>query len=171
MAILNDILNRVLGGNASAGSLADDFHAVTQNAPTDVISKGLQAALNSNETPAAGQMIGQMFEQSSPEQRAAMLNQLIAALGPSAQGVLGGILGSILGTGVPRNRRLSTSQKVAREVTRTVRVSPRSLPLERGRISMVAGSNAGSKPIATSAMAGAKSSCARPMTLIGKSQG
>ena len=103
MAILNDILNRYLGGNASAGSAADDFHAVTQDAPTDVISKGLQAALNSSETPAAGQMISQMFEQSSPEQRAAMLNQLIAALGPSAQGVLGGILGSSLGGAVAPN--------------------------------------------------------------------
>lgn len=129
MSIVNDILNRYLGGNASAGSTADDFHAVTQNAPTDVISKGLQAALNSSETPAAGQMIGQMFEQSSPEQRAAMLNQLIAALGPSAQGVLGGILGSSLGGAVAPNvdagqaANVST-QQVEEAVTQAQQHSP-----------------------------------------------
>jgi len=129
MAILNDILNRYLGGNAADASPADDFHAVTQNVSPDVISQGLQAALHSNETPAAGQMISQMFEQSSPEQRAAMLNQLIAALGPSAQGVLGGILGSSLGgavaadVGAEQASNVST-QQVEEAVTQAQQHSP-----------------------------------------------
>lgn len=96
MALLNDILNRYLGGAAAPtaqDSLADDFHHVAHNVPGDVLSSGLSAALNSSQTPAAGQMISQMFEASTPEQRAAMLNQLIAALGTAAPGVLGGILG------------------------------------------------------------------------------
>lgn len=39
-------------------------------------------------------MISQMFGASSPEQRAAMLNQLSATLGPAAGSVLGGLLGN-----------------------------------------------------------------------------
>jgi len=95
MAILTDILNRYLGGAAGAasGQLADDFSHVSQNVPSDVLSKGLSAAFGSDQTPAAGQMVSQMFGASSPEQRAAMLNHLIAALGPSAGAVLGGVLG------------------------------------------------------------------------------
>ena len=95
MPILTDILNRYLGATGSAGSgqLADDFSHVAQNVSPDILSKGLSAALGSSQTPAAGQMISQMFEQSTPEQRAAMLNQLASALGPSGASILGGLLG------------------------------------------------------------------------------
>jgi hypothetical protein len=93
MAIFNDLLNKVLGGSAGTGNLADDFHQVAQNVPPDVLSKGLSAAFNSSQTPDVGQMVSQMFGASSPEQRAGMLNQLSAALGPAATSVLGGLLG------------------------------------------------------------------------------
>ncbi|GAA0710107.1 hypothetical protein [Dokdonella soli] len=95
MAILTDILNRYLGANAGAasGQLADDFSHVAQNVSPDVLSKGLSAALGSDQTPAVGQMVSQMFGASTPEQRAAMLNQLSAALGPAGASVLGGLLG------------------------------------------------------------------------------
>ena len=38
-------------------------------------------------------MVSQMFGASSPEQRAAMLNQLGAALGPAGASILGGLFG------------------------------------------------------------------------------
>ena len=93
MALLNDILNRYLGGTTGAAPSADDFQHVAQNISPDILSKGLSAALGSSQTPPAGQMISQMFEASTPEQRAAMLNQLSAALGPAASSILGGVLG------------------------------------------------------------------------------
>lgn len=93
MALFNDILNKVFGGNADQGQLADEFHQVAQNVPPAVLSKGLSAAFNSSQTPAVGQMVSQMFGASSPEQRAGMLNKLSAALGPAAASVLGGLLG------------------------------------------------------------------------------
>lgn len=101
MAILTDILNRYLGSNAGStgGELADDFHQVTQNVSPDVLSKGLSTALGSDQTPPAGQMISQMFEASTPEQRAAMLNQLLAALGPAGASILSGALGQNVATG------------------------------------------------------------------------
>jgi uncharacterized protein YidB (DUF937 family) len=95
MAILTDILNRYLGANGGnvAGELADDFHHVTRNVSPDVLSKGLSAALGSEQTPPAGEMVAQMFEASTPEQRAAMLNQLLAALGPAGVSMLRDRLG------------------------------------------------------------------------------
>lgn len=97
MPLLTDFLNSMLSSNATAaapsGNLADDFSQIAHRIPPDVLSKGLSAALGSNETPAAGQMVSQMFGASSPEQRAGMLNQLISALGPAASAVLGGALG------------------------------------------------------------------------------
>ena len=98
MPLLTDFLNNMLGSNGTAatpsGNLADDFSQIAHRIAPDVPSKGLSAAFGSNETPAAGQMVSQMFNASSPEQRAGMLNQLISALGPAASSVLGGALGS-----------------------------------------------------------------------------
>ena len=93
MAILNDILNRYLGGNAGPGQVSDDFSHVAQNVSPDVLSKGLSAAFGSDATPEVGTMISQMFGASSPEQRAAMLNHLATSLGPAAGSILGGLLG------------------------------------------------------------------------------
>ena len=95
MSIFNDIINRYLGGHAGAdsGQVANDFHQAAQNVSPDVLSRGLSAAFGSDQTPAAGQMVSQMFGASSAEQRAAMLNQLGAALGPAGASILGGLLG------------------------------------------------------------------------------
>lgn len=92
MALLNDILNRYLGG-AGAGTAADDFSHVAQNVSPDVLSKGIGAAFGSNQTPDVGQMVAQMFQNATPEQRAALLNSLAGVLGPSAGAVLGGLVG------------------------------------------------------------------------------
>jgi hypothetical protein len=101
MALLTDILNRYLAGSTDPRpnpDATDDFHHVTQNISPDVLSKGLSAALGSDQTPPAGQMVSQMFEASTPEQRAAMLNQLIAALGPAGLSMLQGKLGQVATT-------------------------------------------------------------------------
>lgn len=92
MAILDDILNRYLGGNAAA-TAAEDFSHVAQNVSPDVLSKGLGAAFGSSATPDIGQMVSQMFANSTPEQRAALLNHLAEALGPNAGAILGGLVG------------------------------------------------------------------------------
>ncbi len=55
----------------------------------------------SNQTPAFGSMVGNLFNGSNGEQKAGMLNQLIASVGPStvAQMAGGGVLASLLGGG------------------------------------------------------------------------
>lgn len=99
MPIFTDILNRYLGGAGAtqSGQIDDDFRQVAQSVPSDVLGKGLSAALGSDQTPAPGQMISQMFGNSSPEQRAAMLNQLGAALGPAGASILGSLFGQSAG--------------------------------------------------------------------------
>ncbi len=60
------------------------------------LSSGLNAAFQSNETPPFGQMIGQLFANSDGQQRAGILNHLLAAAGPS---VAGRLLGPVAGSG------------------------------------------------------------------------
>ena len=105
---LGSLLLQYLGGPAASGQQAEShFDQAAQAAPTDILSAGLAAMFRSDETPAFGQMAGQMFGQANPNQQAGMLNSLIASMGPavlasllnkggSGGGALGG-LGSLLG--------------------------------------------------------------------------
>ncbi|MFC0250708.1 hypothetical protein [Massilia consociata] len=105
---LGNLLNQYLAGAAGGRhqQANDDFDRVAQNAPPDVLARGVTGALRSDQTPPFPQMVSQMFGQSNPNQRAGMLNQLLATLGPAvlaqlASGRSGGLggLGSIFGGG------------------------------------------------------------------------
>jgi hypothetical protein len=117
---LGNLLNQYLGGASGADKTRaeEDFDRVSQAAPREAVAQGVTQALRSDQTPPFPQMVGQMFGQSNPNQQAGMLNQLIAAAGPSllamlasrggagvggmggmggGLGGLGGMLGNLLG--------------------------------------------------------------------------
>lgn len=107
----NSLLRQYVDGPATATAASEEhFQQVAQNAPPELVSQGLAAAFRSDATPAFGQMAGQLFGQSSPNQQAGMLNQLISGMGPSVlaslfnrgggPGGLGGILGGLGGGGL-----------------------------------------------------------------------
>ena len=61
----------------------DDFDQFAQAAPQSAIADALSGAFRSEQTPPFGNMLGQLFGQSAPQQRASILNTLIATLGPT----------------------------------------------------------------------------------------
>lgn len=81
-------LGAVLGQYTGAGAaqapatVHDDFDQVTQGAPQSALSDGIAAAFRSDQTPDFGQMAGQLFGNSSGQERAGILNTLIKAAGP-----------------------------------------------------------------------------------------
>ncbi len=98
---LSGVLSQYQSGSAQApAEVHEHFDQVAQAAPQGVIAEGLAAAFRSNETPAFGQMLGSLFSQSSGEQKAGMLNQLLASAGPGVLSQLtggGGALAGLLG--------------------------------------------------------------------------
>lgn len=86
-------------------TVEDDFDQFTQAAPESALADGLSAAFRSEQTPPFGQMLGQLFNQSSGTQRASILNTLISALGPAVISQIlsraggGGGLAGMLGGG------------------------------------------------------------------------
>jgi hypothetical protein len=96
---LGSLLSQFTGGAqpANTANAQDHFDQVAQQAPAGMVSDGLAAMFRSDQTPPFGQMAGQLFGQSNPNQQAGMLNQLIAGLGP---GVLGSLLGGAGGGGL-----------------------------------------------------------------------
>ena len=85
---------------AAPASVHDDFDKVAAKAPPAEVADGLAAAFRSDHTPPFGDMLGQLFGQSSGPQRAGILNQLLATVGP---GVAAAILGRALGPRAPQD--------------------------------------------------------------------
>ena len=122
---LLDALKQAVGG----GDSASQFNQIAQGASSDVLAKGLAAAFASDQTPAIGNMAGQLFAQSNGAQQAGLLNQLIAALGPSvAGGLAGGVLGNVMGPGqtqvTPEQAAQLTPQQVQDVVNHANDVHP-----------------------------------------------
>jgi len=92
---LGNLLKQYTSGGAAAAP-APDVHAhfdqVAQEAPTNVIAEGLTAAFNSDKTPAFGQMLTTLFNNSTGDQKAGVINQLLSSVPP---GTLTQILSSV----------------------------------------------------------------------------
>jgi hypothetical protein len=85
MKQLGGILEQYNGAQPDAApqTVDDDFDQLAQNAPNSAIADGLSAAFRSDQTPAFGQMVSQMFGNADGQQRAGILNTLMQALGPT----------------------------------------------------------------------------------------
>ncbi len=65
---------------------AQDFQQVARSAPSDVIASGISNMFRSDQTPPFAEMVSRLFGQSDPNQRAGLLNRLIASLGGAIVG-------------------------------------------------------------------------------------
>ena len=99
---LSGVLSQYTSGSAEPpADVHAHFDQVAQAAPQGDIAQGLAAAFRSNQTPAFGQMVSSLFSQSSGDQKAGMLNQLLASAGPGVLSQLagGGALAGLLAGG------------------------------------------------------------------------
>lgn len=111
---LLDILQQAISGSTPEAH----FDQVTQHASTDEVGAGLAAAMRSDQTPSFGNMVGQMFGQSSSAQQAGVLNQILASLGPAAMSAAaGGVLGRVLQPGQTQITPDQASQLSPTQVT------------------------------------------------------
>jgi hypothetical protein len=80
--------------NADSNGAEGNFEEVSRNSPPLVLGQGIADAFRADSTPPFGEMVGQMFGQSNPQQQAGVLNRLLRSIGP---GVLSALAGGILG--------------------------------------------------------------------------
>ena len=100
---LGGMVNEFEGGAATPAQAA---LAAQQTSPS-AVAGAFSTIFNSAETGSFGQNIGQLFSQSNPQQRAGILNQLLASaapgvLGSLAGGAFTGLLGQKAGGGSPQ---------------------------------------------------------------------
>jgi hypothetical protein len=107
---LMDILNQYVGqqGGQAAPAAVEHFGQVAQQVPQSTVSQGLTEAFRSDQTPPFGEMVGRLFGNSNPEQRAGLLTQLISGLGAGSAtagvgnaGPLGDLVRQLGGGGTP----------------------------------------------------------------------
>jgi hypothetical protein len=105
MSLIDQVSNvlKQYAGNATpnTANATEHFDQVAQSAPQSAIAEGISAAFHSDQTPAFGNLVSTLFSQSSGDQKAGILNHLVAAVGPGtlAQLAGGGALASLLGGG------------------------------------------------------------------------
>ena len=100
MGILDVLQQYANPAAAPTDKVHEHFDQVAQQASSQQLGNGVAAAFRSDATPPFGQMIGNLFGQSTPEQRAGILNQLTQVLGSGAlSSIAGGVLGRVLGGG------------------------------------------------------------------------
>lgn len=107
MGLLDEVLKQVTSGNASAADVHAAYDQVTKAVPQGALAEGLAHAFKSDQTPPFEQMVSGLFGQSSADQKAGLLNQVLGALGPGgvaqalgAAGGLGGLAGILSGGSV-----------------------------------------------------------------------
>ena len=82
---LSQIANAINQNSQPQQSHVDE---IVREAPRDTVREGLREAFDANDTPSLGEQVGQMFGQSSNQQQAGLINQVIQALGPAAAAAL-----------------------------------------------------------------------------------
>ncbi|HKF42436.1 MAG TPA: hypothetical protein VKG01_05000 [Thermoanaerobaculia bacterium] len=101
MGILDELTN--LAGQFASGKVSDNqvhetYDRAARAVPQQDLAGGLTEAFRSDQTPPFQEMVTGLFNQSSPDQKAALLNQLLQTFGPGLQQALAsGGLGSLAG--------------------------------------------------------------------------
>jgi len=106
---LSKLSQQFASGNASEADVHAAYDQASRSAPQGSLATALTHTFQSDQTPPFEQMVAALFRNSTPEQKAGLLKQLAAELGPGALASL-----AESGSGAPAG---SVSPQQAQQVT------------------------------------------------------
>ena len=118
---LTSLLHQASTGNASEPEVHAAYDQVSQSVPQGALADGLTHAFQSDQTPPFEQMLTQLFARSNPDQKAGILNRLMAVAGPAGLAQLRNALGGAGSSVSPQQAQQvppETVQTVAEEAAR-----------------------------------------------------
>jgi hypothetical protein len=86
------LLAQYSGGSPSDESAATHFDQLAQSAGPGMLASGISAAMRSDQTPAFGDIVSQLFANGTGTQKAGMLSALLSAASPDQRAQLAGML-------------------------------------------------------------------------------
>jgi len=124
-----DRLGNALKQYTSGGAVAQpapDVHAhfdqVARAATPNVIAESIAAAFNSDKTPVFGQMLSTLFNNSTGDQKAGMINRLLSSISPGTVAqILSGVGIAGLVGGAIRSRRRSRPRSFHQRLSSNLR--------------------------------------------------
>ena len=138
---LSQIANAISQNSQPQQSHVDE---IVRDAPRDTVREGLREAFDAGDTPSMGEQVGQMFGQSSNQQQAGLINQVIQALGPAAAAALaGGVLQKVMKPGEQQVDADAVAQLSPTEVTQVVNEAQQQQPELSQRLSEFYADNSG----------------------------
>ena len=138
---LSQIANAINQNSQPQQSHVDE---IVRDAPRDTVREGLREAFDAGDTPSMGEQVGQMFGQSSNQQQAGLINQVIQALGPAAAAALaGGVLQKVMKPGEQQVDADAVAQLSPTEVTQVVNEAQQQQPELSQRLSEFYADNSG----------------------------
>ncbi len=100
MNMLGGLVSQLGGAQPTPEHAETHFEQIASMLPQGALANGLAEAFKSDQTPAAPQLVSQLFGNSNPEQKAGLLNTLIGAAGPALMsGGAGALLSQLTGGG------------------------------------------------------------------------
>jgi hypothetical protein len=131
MGLLDDLLKQV-ASDAPAADVHAAYDQVAPAVPRGELADGLAHAFNSDQTPPFEQMVSRLFDQSNPDQKAGLLNEILGALGPGGVAQVlgaaggGGGLASMLSEGrvTPQQAQQVSPEAVQELAQRTAKTDP-----------------------------------------------
>ncbi len=113
---LGNLASQFASGAVSENDVHETYDQTARAVPQGSLATALSHTFQSDQTPPFQQMIAQLFQNSTPEQKAGLLNQLAAALGPgglAALGSAGAAGGALTGASVtPQQAQQVSPQQV-----------------------------------------------------------
>jgi len=89
---LKDLLEQYGSGAAPTGDAGAHFQQAAQSVDSGTLAQGIAAAMRSDQTPPFAQMVSQLFSSGSSDQKMAMLNTLLSAVGPEQRSQLASLI-------------------------------------------------------------------------------
>ena len=89
---LKNALSQYASGSLSAPEAEQHFQQAAQSADHATLAHGISEAMRSHQTPPFAELVGKLFANGSPEQKAGMLNALLAAAPAGLRAQLSGLV-------------------------------------------------------------------------------
>jgi len=95
MGLLDNVkgmLSQYMPGNSPTGNVSDHFDQVAQSVDPATLAHGISAALHSDQAPPVADVVSQLFSSATADQKAGMLNALLASATPELRAKVAGLI-------------------------------------------------------------------------------